>query len=378
MREVVGDDREARVRGAVGRLLEAGVSGHVFPGATCAVCWRGADGGPRAVTAWAGHRAPGAARVGAATLYDLGAITRAVVAVAALRAEAEGALDLGREVEAALPAARGGVLGGVTLRELLDDRGGLAASGGLYLDVPHAPGSSAARRWLLSEAARREGERRSPGATGPRPPERSDLGFLVAGEALSRVLRKPLAEVVRGRVAAPLEVEDDLLYPAALPGDQRAAVVARCAPSERCAWRGRPLRGEVNEENAFAFGGVAGHAGLFGTAGAVAAFGYALAGSAAGSGWLPPDALASIADAGREGDERLGFFAARDQPAVCGRRASAASFGQVGLPGASLLVDPAAGAAIALLTNRAFPSRANLRIDGFRPAFHDSVLAALA
>ncbi len=261
-------------------------------------------------------------------------------------------------------------LGDATLRDLLWHRGGLATWGGLYLDVPHELGTPAARRWVLSEAARRPSEAR-PGRR-----ERSDLGYIVAAEALSRAAKVTLDVLVYREVLAPLGLEDEFRYPATLPAVKRAAFVRQTPPTERCEWRGRLLRGEPQDENAAALGGVAGHAGLFGTAQGLARFGRATLDSLAGrSDFLARSTMeAALADPSdglriRSGWELRG-------PA-CGRRMGPRGFGQLGITGTSMFCDPDRDVVVVLLTNRICPSRANEKIDGFRPAFHDGVLAAL-
>ena len=355
-----------RVRAEATRLLAAGVGGRVFPGATAAVAWRDDAGTEQRVFAFAGERAPGGPSVDEHTLYDLGRVTEVAVGLAALSAEARGALDLGRDVERVLPAARGGALAGVSLRALFEHEAGLEAWGGLYLDVPHEHGSPAARRWLLAEAARRTAE----GAAGP-----SDLGFLIAGEAMAQALSAPLEQVVEREVLAPLGLVESVRYVSALPTDRRVAVAARCASTERCEWRGRLLRGEVHDENAFALGGVAAHAGLFATSAGILGLGWAVLEALEGRSELVPGAL--LADALTPGGERWGFAPRVDADGLCGRHMSATGVGQVGFPGTSLYVNPERGVVAALLSNRICPSRANQKIDGFRPAFYDGLMAAL-
>lgn len=299
-----------------------------------------------------------------ATLYDLSEITSSIVATAALCLAARGDLDLDAPVEALLPEVRGGLLSGTPLRALCSHRAGLAAWGGLYLDVPHERGSAAARRWILSEAARRPNE----GG------EHSDLGFMIAGEAIARVTGTSLDEVVAREVSDPLGIGGGLFYPAALPSDKRAGITASCAPTERCAWRGRLVKGAVQDENAAALGGVAGHAGLFGTATAVARFGRAMI-----DGELVARAalVEALRNPGDGGHVRFGWDLKHGSPPPCGRRMSASTFGRLGFTGTSLFIDPEHDVVIALLTNRVCPSRANEKIDGFRPAFHDGLMAAI-
>src|SRR5262249_24507636 len=93
----------------------------------------------------------------------------------------------------------------------------------------------------------------------------SDLGEILLGEVLERVAGEPLEPFARRRVLEPLGMTDTLYR----PGPE---LLPRIAPTEQDPWRGRLLRGEVHDENAFAMGGVAPHAGLFGTAPDLARF----------------------------------------------------------------------------------------------------------
>ena len=88
----------------------------------------------------------------------------------------------------------------------------------------------------------------------------SDLGFILLGEILQRVTGHSLDQLARERIFAPLGMESTTFKPG-------AALRPRIAPTEMDAtWRKRLIRGEVHDENAFAMGGVAGHAGMFSTA----------------------------------------------------------------------------------------------------------------
>ena len=353
------------------------MSGHVFPGGVACVSWRAPSGAEELVEACGGvlgldpRARNGGEKVREATRYDLGTLTQSVVAVTALRLAAAGRLDLDAPVEKLVSDVRGGVLDGVTLRQLLSHRGGLARWGGLFLDVPHDVGSPAARRWLVSEAARRPLE--------PGEPELpSDLGYLIAGEAIARSAGEPLDVVVASQVLSPLGLESQLGFPGALPTEKRAAHAREAAPTERCEWRGRLVRGQVHDENAVALGGVAGHAGLFGTAHAVALFGRAVVDVLRGRSDFLPRALLEASLADGQGALRLGWRVKDGARPACGRRMSAQSFGQLGFTGTSIWCDPELDVVVVLLTNRICPSRANEKIDGFRPAFHDGVLAALS
>ena len=96
--------------------------------------------------------------------------------------------------------------------------------------------------------------------------EYSDLGFILLGKFIERLTGQTLEQFAKAHIFAPLEMSDTMYNPP-------AALRARIAPTELDTdFRKRLLRGEVHDENAFALGGVSGNAGLFGTAGDLAAF----------------------------------------------------------------------------------------------------------
>jgi CubicO group peptidase (beta-lactamase class C family) len=366
----VGRPKE-RIQKEARRLLLAGVSGHVFPGATACIAWWEGDTPTYAAACGGKLSFQEASAVRTDTFYDLASITKPVVAMAGLRLVATDRLTLDTRVDTLLADVRGGPGGAVTLEQLLTHRSGLAPWGGLYLDVPHDVGSSAARRWILSEASRRmEG---APDAADVY----SDLGYMIAGEAIARAGGRTLEQVVAEEVTEPLGIADRLFFAGALATDERAELARRVAPTERCEWRGRIVRGEVHDENCAALGGVSGHAGMFGTAHGVAAFGIAVLGSLVGHANFLPKGLLELALAERPGGtHRLGWDQKGGNPSAAGRHMGPRSFGHLGFTGTSIWCDPDREIVVVLLTNRVHPSRANEKIKGFRPAFHDGVVAA--
>ena len=156
--------------------------------------------------------------------------------------------------------------------------------------------------------------------------------------------------------------------------------LARTAATEPDPWRGRVLRGEVHDENAAALGGVAGHAGLFGTAAAVGArplvarvlHGCDARRRYAGRPWRsdsPPRAVPASSRA-------LGWDTMLPTSS-CGTRLSPRPIGHTGFTGTSLWIDPARDLYFALLTNRVHPTRTNDAIQEVRRAFHDAALTNL-
>lgn len=164
----------------------------------------------------------------------------------------------------------------------------------------------------------------------PGPAVYSDLNFILLGIALERLAGRPFAD-----------------YP--LPGGLSFHPdPSACAATERCTWRGRVLRGEVHDENAFALGGAAGHAGLFGTIDGVLDVAQALLQEA-------EPALAGIRQR-QSGNRTLGWEARHDGWSG-GTACSEQTIGHTGFTGTGLWIDFARGIAWVLLTNRVHPTR---------------------
>lgn len=197
----------------------------------------------------------------------------------------------------------------------------------------------------------------------------SDAGFLLLGLVLERL-------------AGPLDRQWEDLWPRDYPWlDYRppAAWRARIAPTEIDPWRGRLLQGEVHDENAALLGGVAPHAGLFGTAEAVGRFALSVLASLRAPTWLAaPDLLRVwIAPRPIPGSSRaLGWDTMRPTSS-CGTRLSPRAFGHTGFTGTSLWIDPDQDLYVVLLSNRVHPTRDNAQFPALRGAIHDAIVADL-
>jgi CubicO group peptidase (beta-lactamase class C family) len=152
--------------------------------------------------------------------------------------------------------------------------------------------------------------------------------------------------------------------------------ISGIAATERDPWRGRLLRGEVHDENAFALGGVAGHAGLFGTAMAVSALTEEWLRAWEGHGRLLDGVLArqftTRQDVTPGSSWGLGWDTP-SPPSSSGRHFSFRSFGHLGYTGTSIWIDPESELEVILLSNRVHPTRSNTAIQQFRPLIHDSI-----
>jgi CubicO group peptidase (beta-lactamase class C family) len=152
------------------------------------------------------------------------------------------------------------------------------------------------------------------------------------------------------------------------------------APTERDPWRGRLLAGEVHDENCWALGGAAGHAGLFGTAAAVGDFARAMlhALKGLGSNVASRDTVRLfVTRAEIPGSRALGWDTMLPTSS-CGSKLSPTAFGHTGFTGTSLWIDPERDVYVTLLTNRVNPTRENNAIQQIRPALHDTVMEILS
>jgi len=203
----------------------------------------------------------------------------------------------------------------------------------------------------------------------------SDVGFIFLGEILERVATEPLDAFCRREIFEPLAMRSTCFNPG-------AELQPRIAPTEKDdLFRKRLIQGEVQDENAWVMGGVAGHAGLFGTAGDLAAFCQMMLeeGNAGGKQLIQPGTIREFTRSwpAREGPPRGLGWDKPSEPSSSGRYFSAASYGHLGYTGTSIWIDPEKQLFVALLTNRIHPTRTNEAIKQIRPALHDTVVEAL-
>ena len=390
----------ARVRGLLARGVEAGT----FSGAQAA--WT--RGGTAAEVAWAGAtRARDGAPIDRQTLFDIASLTKPFVASATLRLVARGEIDLGVELGQVVTALAGAAPGRATLEQLLAHEAGFTDWVPLFQEIDDDIRGTTAAESRMLELVLEVPPRAEPGIEAVY----SDLGFVVLGRILELVTGDRLEEVVAREVTEPLGLTSIhyrsraiLRSPAAAESEggrsrtndedeHRLSSSARQSPSyggwhddetrepsiaatEDCPWRGKVLVGEVHDDNCWAMGGVAGHAGLFATATDVARFGTAWTAALEQGAWLPAD-LASRAISRRPLGRGLGWDLKSEQGSSAGERMGPRTFGHLGFPGCSLWVDPDRALSVALLSNRVHPTRHNEGIREIRPAFHDALVRAL-
>lgn len=314
-----------------------------------------------------------ALELGPDPLFDLASVTKPLVAVTAARLAARGVMSLQDPLGRLLPDVGDTASADVPLIFFLAHRAGLDAHRSLFL--PLVRGAPFERRAALRAAA----EARRADAAGSLPeggfsPLYSDLGYVLVGAALEAVSELPLDVLVEREVTEPLGLD---IHAARGWLARDARFLARVAPTETVAFRGGEVRGAVHDENAWALAGygLAGQAGLFGTAFALARFGGALLDAASGRDltFLSPSALEPLLMTRPGGSLRAGFDGKSGALSAAGSRASTRTFGHLGFTGTSLWCDPQSDRVAVLLSNRVCPSRENLTLRALRPIVHDAL-----
>ncbi len=383
--------KAARVRDAARDVLSEGVAEGVFPGAVAAV-WRGRA---RAALVAVGDAQvmPRRVPMRASTIFDLASVTKPIATAASiLHVWARGRIDIGARVSAYLPefAQRGKEA--ATVRHLLAHSSGLPAWQMLYLPGP--PGGRDAAQPAcrsIDDAVIRICATHAEAPPGARDAY-SDLGFITLGYLVGTLGGLRLEAYARRHIFAPLGMHATRFMPPRVwrprcvaTEEGNAFERARAAEQRigrRFAWRRRLLRGEVHDGNAwYAGGGVAGHAGLFGTAADLLRFGrMMLNGGSLDSVRVLPRSI--VAEAIRDHSPRhsgqrrgLGWVIKRGSD-YGGSRASPSTFGHTGFTGTAILIDPERDVVIVLLTNRVHPIVRD-SIATFRPRFYDAVFEAL-
>jgi len=361
-------------------LLAEGLAARAFPAASIEVGRRA-----RAIwSQWFGALTydPGAAPCDRSTIFDLASLTKVIATTTlTMRAVDEGLLGLGDPVGKWLPEWRGTDRAAVTIADLLAHASGLPAYLPFFRDhtgrVEYEP---AICRMPLEYAPNTQSIY-------------SDLGFMLLGFVLEdaraghrrRQIEAAGIPVPGGLLDVPAQLRSQFrtiatfLTSDPLTFNPPRAWRPRIAPTEIDPWRGRLVVGEVHDENAWALGGAAGHAGLFGTASAVGAFARAVLRTLAGERILadPSTFHAFIRRSGVPGSSRALGWDTMLPSSSCGALISPGAIGHTGFTGTSLWIDHERDLYIVLLTNRVHPSRENEKLRALRPRIHDAIVAAL-
>lgn len=361
----------------IAQKMREGVSSGVFPGGVLLVHHRGEVVFHEAFGTESSS--PRSAPVTCETLFDLASLTKPLATAAAvLLLIAQDQIALRDPLFKFIPEFAIGAKKEITLLQLLNHSSGLPDWRPYYQEIvkkeekePGFLGSPEAKA-AVYKMAHEEPLLALPGAKA----RYSDIGFILLGEVIERVAQEPLH-----RFCHPLFLKVGCKETSFIRRGRRPrAFRGRAfAATEASTWRGKLIRGVVHDDNAYAMGGVAGHAGLFSTAREVYRLVRLWIDSIAGKGELDPE-LAALFVSRQKGSGipagttwGLGWDTPSRPHSASGKFFSPSSFGHLGFTGTSIWVDRKEDLAVVLLTNRVHPSRENQEIRPFRPALHDLV-----
>lgn len=356
------------LKDSLGRVLNDAVRDRAFPGAFVVV------GDSRGVLTQLGvgrldwAKSP---RPADNTLWDLASLTKIIGTTTALAQLVErGRVALDSPAYRYLPEWTGGGREAVTVRHLLTHTSGLP-SFRPYDTLTHDRDSLDAL--LFSTPLERP------------PGERmvySDIGAYVMGEIIECVSGLPLDRYVATHIAGPLRLRETMFTPP-------RSLLHRIAATEFDSLRGGLVRGAVHDERAYYLGGVAAHAGLFGSGRDLARFATMMlrGGSLDGARVLEPGTIAQFTAYAHSAFSNRGFGWQKpereDMPhrtpgsAWAGQFMSSRAYGHTGFTGTSIAIDPALDMYIILLSNRVNPTRNNPRITNVRRRVADVVVTAV-
>lgn len=322
-------------------IIEGGIRRRLFPGAVLVVGSRDSvmfATGLGRVSWERGARAPDPT----ATLWDLASLTKVVATSSAIMTLVDdGRLDLAQPVQHYLPAFAGPGKSAVTVRMLLDHSSGLPSFVPFYRN-------STGRQDVIDRLFATE-LTSAPGST----TRYSDLNAILLGLIVEAVSGTSLDRYVSRAVFSPLGM-----------GRTTFAVADRTAAAPSIQHHGQPAPGEVNDRNAWAMGGVAGHAGLFATGLDLARFAqtWLRSGSGPDGVWVGPATIRRFLERAPNGGSRALGWELPDgehlDRSAYGRSATATTYGHTGWTGTFLWFDPARDLFVVLLTNRSLGSNA--------------------
>jgi CubicO group peptidase (beta-lactamase class C family) len=348
-------------------VIEKAIADRAFPGATLAVGYRG----KLSVHAFGKQKYDAKSpAINADTMYDIASLTKVVVTTTLVEKLLEGdfpsPLNLDAPIERYLPEWTKGPQPEwrhkVTVRHLMTHTSGLPPFKEYWR-------TSTSKQETLSRIFAEPLEY-EPGTK----VVYSDLGIILMAEIIQRLTGKPLDVLANESIFGPLGMKYSMYNPP-------KATWPEIAPTEfDSQLRHRILQGEVHDENAFAIGGVSGHAGVFSTAGDLAVFCQMLLNGgvyghqrilkrATIAEFTAPQSLA-------QNTRTLGWVVPTEGSSS-GHYFSSHSYGHTGFTGTTIWIDPDRQLFVVLLTNRVHPTRENHKIAEVRPAVHDAVMKAL-
>jgi CubicO group peptidase (beta-lactamase class C family) len=340
-------------------IVTAAIADHASPGVAITIARHGrlvVDRG------WGRQDwAPNAPPASDSTMYDMASLTKVVATTtAAMLLEEDGKLDIERTVVSYLPEFNDPEKAPITVRMLLLHTSGMKQFQFLYKEIKGR--EQYLQRINAKPLIHKPGEMF----------DYTDWNMIVLQQVVERISGKMLDVLLAERVYGPLGMRDTQFNPP-------ESLKPRIAPTEVQAFRGGQVWGVVHDENAWAMGGVSGHAGLFSSARDLAVFEQMLlnGGEYNGVRVLRPETVARWTGRQRK-DAARGLGWENPSPrSSAGQYFSPRSFGHTGFTGTSIWADPEKGLFVVLLTNRVDPTRDNPKVGPLRRAVADAVQSAV-
>lgn len=321
------------------------------------------------------------------TIFDLASLTKPLATTLAIMLLVkEGKLRLDDHLSRFFPNF--GVYGKspITFRHLLSHSSGLPAWRPYYREIASREakegrvsllGTRSAREFVYTQLQREKLEA---------PPGQkaiySDLGFMLLGAVIEEISGVGLDQYCQDKIFRPLGLGSTMFINLELlRRHQIQPMLEKFAPTERCPWRKRILCAEVHDDNAYAMGGVAGHAGLFSTVDDIDRLVSCLLACYRGeSFFLPAELLQEFwtRDGRVQGSTwALGWDTPSPQHSSAGEWFSPQSIGHLGFTGTSLWIDLERQVHVIVLSNRVHPRRDNDKLQVFRPVLHNVIMQAV-
>jgi beta-N-acetylhexosaminidase len=358
--ENVGMNRDSLAR--LDSVMSDAIQDHAFPGGQLLVAKDGAVVYNKSFGSFEYNSK--SAKVSASTIYDIASVTKVIATTSAImRLYDEEKILLDDSVMKYIPEFRNHDKEKITIRNLLLHNGGLPAFKRLYLTCKSP-------EEVLDSVYQTETIYSAGDST-----VYSDFNFILLGKIVENISGVTLDKYADSVFFKPLGMTSTIYNPS-------SSNLKKIAPTEYdSVYRKRLIQGEVHDENAFALGGVSGHAGLFSTSSDLSIFLQMImnGGSYAGKQYLKPETVKLFTTRqGKHSTRALGW----DTKTMNGYSSAGSlfgekSFGHTGFTGTSVWVEPEKNIFVILLTNRVYPTRNNSKIMQIRPKVHDAVIKAI-
>lgn len=307
------------------------------------------------------------------SIFDLASLTKPLATALAIAKLMElNKLSTDQTIGDILPEFRNTEKSSITVDMLLRHTSGLPAHRNYYLELVKNPENlgQCLKQLLISESLENLiGQNEV----------YSDLGFMILSWIIERLTNQRLDQFVSETLYDPIGIED-LFFMPIQPGNRMTVPdKTRFVSTQFCSWRKRILTGEVDDENAWALGGVSGHAGLFGNAMAVYRVCLEILNTlqCKPSTILKTGILHHLIKKNKRFQKVAGFDTPSKQGSSTGSFFSENAIGHLGFTGTSFWIDPAISLIVVLLTNRVHPHRSNEGIKEFRPKIHNLIRTEL-